>query len=176
MSIVVSHRRIAVVCLNHRLSAIVAKRQCLHRHRSYEERIVAIRTLVDEVVGNIRPATIALECGVGEGRSARRIRDALAEWAENQGLRVIEVSRHDASEDICGERSLRAAFERIASRYPILSEESSVARSPTKVSSHEWEARLPLITAFVLAHAVAARAVVTAYGRNRSAASKPYET
>jgi hypothetical protein len=130
--------------------------------------------MASTVVRNACPTTIVLERSISERRTARRVRDALAEWAEGIGLRVIEMSRHDASENICGQRSLRAAFERIVSRYPVPDQESFATGGSTQVPIHVWEARMPLITAFVLAHSVAARAIITALGREKSVASKPY--
>lgn len=135
----------------------------------------AIRKALEPLLEATASPTIILEDVRGLGRSLSLGTSALVSWLESLGLRVIHLSCAHACHEICGSTDLRAAAARIAARYARLEKEILNDRGELCLTYDRWQLRQPLIAAFVLAHAFAAKTVVDAFGGQAPPPSTPYD-
>ncbi len=164
VAISASQRRFGLVCLSPRLTAIRAELRCLHRYAARSGRIAVIRDALDNIVGSSDAPTLIIEDEGHVPRALHLSRSSIVPWAEENGLRVVRMSRASACHEICGQADLRTAAMHIAKRYARLASEVLDAHGKVCPCSERWQMRQPLVTAFVLAHAYAARTVINAFG------------
>ena len=157
-------RRFGLVCLSPRLTVIRAKLSCLHRCTTRPSQIVVIRHAIEDIVEISDAQTLVIEDEVDARRALRLSKCSIIPWVEEAGLKVVRMSCARACHEICGESDLRIAVMSIATRYAHLASEVLDGRGKLCPRSERWQMRQPLVTAFVLAHAYAARTVINAFG------------
>lgn len=125
--------------------------------------MILIQQVLDDVIHSTDAPTLVIEDEGASPRAVRLARSSIVSWAEDRGVSVVRMSCARACHRICGTSDLRAAVATIASRYSRLAEEVRFEDGSIRSGAEHWQVRTPLITAFVLAHAFASGAVITAF-------------
>jgi hypothetical protein len=164
VAVAASSRKVGLVCLNARLTAVRVRHYDLRRRRSVSDKIAFIIDALDEVADSLAPETLLLESDPRQCRRLNPGRSRVVEWAEDRGLKVRFLSAAEACAKVAGTASTLAVAERLATRYPGLAE-LVLDGSGRLLRSHDrWRNVRPLVVAFALAHAFSSQAVTTAFG------------
>jgi hypothetical protein len=159
-----SLRGFGITCLSPKLTTIRAMLGTPRRSTSDSDKKRTIFDALTGVFNDTAAQTIVLEA---DSRTLSRpvsILNDINDWADDRGIRVVHFTLAYACTEVCGESQLTAAALHIAFRYPALLERLLNAREVLVRDAERWRHLRPLVVAFVLAHAFAARSVINAFG------------
>ncbi len=134
------------------------------RKTSDKDKARAIFGALTDVFKSTAAPTLVLETDKDSSSRLESIEQKIADWADGRGIRVVHFTLAQACTEVSGEPRLAVTTQRIASRYPALAERLLNTNGNLTRDAERWRHLRPLVVAFVLAHAFAARSVIDAFG------------
>jgi hypothetical protein len=159
-----SLRGFGIACLSPKLTTIRAVHGTPRRETSDQDKRRTIFDALADVFRDTAAPTLVLEADCRTMSRPVSIGPDVIRWADNRGIRVARLTLAQACTEVCGESQLARAAQRIVSRYPALAERLLDSRGNLLRDMERWRHLRPLVVAFVLAHAFAARSVINAFG------------